>query len=66
MVRIDTATARRQLADLVSRVRYAKERITLTRYGKAFAALVPIEDLQKLKGKARAPVKVRRKGSSFV
>jgi prevent-host-death family protein len=42
---IDTASARRHLADLVNRVLYTKERITLTRYGKACAVLVPVEDV---------------------
>jgi prevent-host-death family protein len=63
MAQVDTATARRQLADLVSRVRYAKERITLTRYGKPFAALVPIEDLVALRSrKSRRSPRVRVKG----
>ena len=59
MATMDTATARRQLADLVSRVRFTKERITLTRYGKACAALVPLEDLDELC--KRAPRRKRSK-----
>jgi prevent-host-death family protein len=53
MEAIDTATARKRLSELVSRVLYAKERITLTRYGKACAVLVPIDDVES-EGQPRA------------
>jgi prevent-host-death family protein len=42
---ISTADARRNLAELVNRVAYGKERVVLTRHGKQLCALVPIEDL---------------------
>jgi prevent-host-death family protein len=42
---MSTAEARENLAELVNRVAYGKERIVLTRHGKEVAALVPIEDL---------------------
>jgi len=42
---ISTAEARQNLAELVNRVAYGKERVVLTRHGKEVAALVPIEDL---------------------
>jgi prevent-host-death family protein len=42
---ISTAEARKNLADLVNRVAYGKERVVLTRHGKQLCALVPIEDL---------------------
>ena len=42
---ISTAEARRNLAELVNRVAYGKERLVLTRHGKQLCALVPIEDL---------------------
>lgn len=45
MSAISTADARRNLADLVNRVAYGKERVVLTRHGKQLCALVPIEDL---------------------
>lgn len=45
---IPTGEARKQLADLVNRVAYGKERVVLTRHGKAVAALVPVEDLSLL------------------
>ncbi|MEW6126656.1 MAG: type II toxin-antitoxin system Phd/YefM family antitoxin [Acidobacteriota bacterium] len=41
---ISTKEAREQLSDLISRAAFAKERIILTRHGKAVAAVVPIED----------------------
>jgi len=42
---VSTAEARRNLAELVNRVAYGKERVVLTRHGKQLCALVPIEDL---------------------
>ncbi|CAH2606528.1 Antitoxin (plasmid) [Rhodovastum atsumiense] len=43
-----TAVARDRLAEAVNRVAFGKERITITRRGKALAAVVPIEDLAAL------------------
>lgn len=43
---ISTAEARSQMADVVNRVEYGKERILLTRRGKEILAFVPIEDLR--------------------
>jgi len=42
---VSTAEARKNLAELVNRVAYGKERVVLTRHGKQLCALVPIEDL---------------------
>jgi len=42
---MSTADVRRNLAELVNRVAYGKERVVLTRHGKRLCALVPIEDL---------------------
>jgi prevent-host-death family protein len=42
---ISTADARQNLAELINRVAYGKERVVLTRHGKEIAALVPVEDL---------------------
>jgi len=42
------AKARDNFADLLGQVAFAKERITLTRRGRAVAAVVPIEDLELL------------------
>lgn len=40
--------ARAALAELVNRVGYGKERIVLTKHGKALVALVPASDLDRL------------------
>lgn len=42
---MNTADAKEQFADLISRVSHHKERIILTRRGKEIAAIVPLEDL---------------------
>jgi prevent-host-death family protein len=47
--RLALSEAREQLADAVNRVAYAKERITLHRHGKDLVALVPMEDLARLR-----------------
>jgi len=48
MSNISTKEARRQHSTVISRAAVAKERIILTRHGKAVAAVVPIEDLELL------------------
>jgi len=45
---IPVSEAREQLADLVNRVAYRHERITLGRRGKKIAAIVSAEDLELL------------------
>lgn len=45
---LELTELRRQFAETINRVGFAKERVALTRHGKAVAALVPIEDLQLL------------------
>lgn len=45
---IPVTQARADLADLVNRVAYSGERVVLTRHGKAMAALVPADDLERL------------------
>lgn len=42
---VTTAEARREFAEIVNRVAYGKERITVTRRGKTVVAVVPIEDI---------------------
>jgi prevent-host-death family protein len=57
MEEIPTGEARKNLADLINRVSYGKERVLLTRHGRAVAALVPIEDvnaLERLRRRMRA------------
>lgn len=48
MSHVSAAEARKNLADLVNRVAYGKERVVLTRHGKELCALVPIEELSLL------------------
>lgn len=45
---VPTAEARRNLAELLNRVAYGKERVVVTRHGKEIAALVPVDDLDLL------------------
>lgn len=42
------AEARKQLAELVNRAAFAKERFVLTRHGRELVAIVPKEDLDLL------------------
>lgn len=42
---INTADAKEDFSELINRVSHNKERILLTRRGKAVAAIIPIEDL---------------------
>lgn len=48
MPNLSTVEARTQFADLINRVAYGKERVILTRRGKALVAIVPLEDLHQL------------------
>jgi prevent-host-death family protein len=43
---VSVADARSDLAELLNRVAYGKERLVITRHGRELAALVPVEDLQ--------------------
>jgi prevent-host-death family protein len=45
---VTAATARDNLSELINRAAYGKERVVLTRRGKALAALVPVEDIRLL------------------
>jgi prevent-host-death family protein len=45
---ISTSKAREFLADLITEVAYKGERVILTRHGKAVAALISAEDLERL------------------
>ena len=46
MESLNTSNARERLAEVLNRVAYAKDRVRITRHGKAIAAVVPIEDLE--------------------
>ena len=48
MLKLTTAAARRDLADLIRTVRTTKQRAVITRYGLPLVAIVPIEDLARL------------------
>ncbi len=48
MSNISTKEAREQLSTVISRAAFVKERVVLTRHGKAVAAVVPIEDVELL------------------
>ncbi len=43
---VNTTEARENLAEVLNRVAYAKDRVRITRRGKDVAAVVPIEDLE--------------------
>jgi len=47
-IKISTADARKNLADIVNKVAYGNESIVLTRRGQDVAALVSIEELELL------------------
>lgn len=50
MGNISTVKARNQFSDVINRAAYGKERIVLTRRGKELVAVVPIEDVELLRG----------------
>ncbi|MBC7544182.1 MAG: type II toxin-antitoxin system Phd/YefM family antitoxin [Candidatus Sericytochromatia bacterium] len=49
MPQVPASEARDNLAELISRAAYGKERIILTRRGKSLAAIVSMGDLRRLK-----------------
>ena len=48
MTKLAVSKAREDLADLLNRVAYARERLVIERRGKNLAALIPMEDFQLL------------------
>ena len=48
MGQVNTVSARAQFSDIINRVAFGKERVTLTRRGKEIVAVVPIEDVKLL------------------
>ena len=52
MRRVSTSEARKELAELINRVAYARERVLIGRRGKELAALIPIADLRLLESLA--------------
>jgi prevent-host-death family protein len=47
---VTVSEARQELADIINRVAYRGERIRLMRHGRAVAAIVPIDDVERLDG----------------
>ena len=47
-VQVPINEARRNLADMINRVAYARERVRLVRHGKTVAVIVPLEDAELL------------------
>jgi prevent-host-death family protein len=45
---VNTTEARENLAEILNRVAYGKDRVRIARRGKVLAAIVPIEDLEAL------------------
>ncbi len=45
MNRVTTAEARKNMAELLNRAAYGKERFVVTRHGKALVAIVPLEEV---------------------
>ncbi len=48
MTRLDVLKAQEEFPELVNRAAYGKERIIVSRRGKDFAAVIPIDDLRLL------------------
>ena len=48
MTTISTLEARKKLADVINSAQYGKERIILTRHGKAVAGIISVDDLELL------------------
>ncbi len=46
MAKYTAVKARKELADIINRAVYAKERVVITRKGKNVVAVVPIEDAE--------------------
>ncbi len=73
MPEVPASQARDNLAELISRAAYGKERIILTRRGKQLAAVVPMEDVrrleqlqdeQDLREARKALIEVQQKGTT--
>ncbi len=60
---LTTAKARESLAEVINRAAYGKERVMLTRRGRALAAVVPIEDIALLESieDGADPAEIRRR-----
>ena len=61
MLKLTTAAARRDLADVIMRVRRTKKPVVITRYGHPLVAIVPIEDLVRLDGNLAHELTIARR-----
>jgi prevent-host-death family protein len=52
---IPVSDARRAFAEIVNRVAYGNERVTVVRHGREVVAIVPISDLRRLEASQPAP-----------
>jgi prevent-host-death family protein len=59
---VTVSDARQAFADLVNRVAYGNERITVARHGRDIVAIVPTADLRRLE--AMEAAEITRKASS--
>ncbi|MBC8345891.1 MAG: type II toxin-antitoxin system Phd/YefM family antitoxin [Candidatus Marinimicrobia bacterium] len=48
MTKVSTLEARKNLAEIINSAQYGKDRIVLTRHGKAVATVISMEDLELL------------------
>jgi prevent-host-death family protein len=63
MLKLTSAAARRDLADVIKTVRTTKQRAIITRYGLPLVAIIPIEELARLdRAAAVAGKSSRRRG----
>lgn len=46
ILEVSVADARNDLAELLNRVAYGKQRLVITRHGRELAAVVPVDDLK--------------------
>lgn len=59
MATLEATKAKDTFGDTLNRVAYGKERIILTRHGRPIAALVPLDDLERLDAGDSEPASAR-------
>lgn len=57
--RVKIAALRSDLAEIINRVRFAKARVLVTKHGEPVAALISMDELERLRGMYRTLGKVR-------
>jgi prevent-host-death family protein len=63
---IPASEVREQISEVISRVAYGRERVVVSRNGKAQAAIIPITDLDRLEELDRQREARRRRGAQAV